>query len=63
MEYSKALYMMGYCYYNGIVVMKDENQALDYFKKAAQFGYKEAEERVHDILLSRETQNYDDVPF
>lgn len=63
MEFAKAIYMMGYCYYNGIVVMKDENQALDYFKEAAQFGYKKAEERVHDILLSRETQNYDDVPF
>lgn len=63
MEYSKALYMMGYCYYNGIDVKKDEDQALDYFKEAAQFGYKKAEERVHDILLSRETQNYDDVPF
>lgn len=63
MEYAKALYMMGYCYYNGIDVKKDEDQALDYFKEAAQFGYKKAEERVHDILLSRETQNYDDVPF
>lgn len=63
MEYAKALYMMGYCYYNGIVVKKDDDQALEYFKEAAQFGYKKAEERVHDILLSRETQNYDDVPF
>jgi len=63
MEYAKALYMMGYCYYNGIVVKKDEDQALEYFKEAAQFGYKKAEERVHDILLSREIQYYDDVPF
>lgn len=63
MDYPKALYDIGDCFYNGIVVEKNEDEALNYFQKAAKSGSREALERIHDILLSRETQNYDDVPF
>jgi TPR repeat protein len=63
MDYPKALYDIGDCFYNGIVVEKNEDEALNYFQKAAKSGSREALERIHDILLSRETQSYDDVPF
>lgn len=63
MDYPKALYDIGDCFYNGIVVEKNEDAALNYFQKAAKSGSREALERIHDILLSRETPSYDDVPF
>lgn len=63
MDFPEALYDIGDCFYNGIVVEKNEDEALNYFQKAAQIGYERAVERVHDILLSREIPNYDDVPF
>lgn len=62
-DYPKALYDIGDCFYNGIVVEKNEDEALNYFQKAAKSGSREALERIHDILLSRETPSYDDVPF
>lgn len=63
MDYPKALYDIGDCFYNGIVVEKNEDEALNYFQKAAKSGYRKAEERVNNILLSREIPSFDDVPF
>lgn len=54
--------MMGDCFYNGIWVEIEEGEALNYFKIVGKLGCREAEESIHDILLSRVTPSYDDVP-
>ncbi len=63
MDYPRAIYAIGDCFYNGIVVEKNEDEALNYFQKAGKLGYEKANNKVLDILLSRETTSYDDVPF
>ena len=61
-DYAKAVYMMGDCFYNGIWVEIEEDEALNYFKIVGKLGCREAEESIHYILLSHVTPSYDDVP-
>src|SRR5438045_3149535 len=36
--YKFALYMVGYCYQYGVGILKDENQAFEWYLKAAKKG-------------------------
>ncbi len=59
-DYAEAIYMIGYYYYNDIV---DEEEAIKYYKRAAELGCETAAEILSRILLKSEEPCYDDVPF
>lgn len=59
-DYAEAIYMIGYYYYDEIV---DEEEAIRYYKRAAELGCKRAAEILSRVLMKSEEPRYDDVPF
>ena len=59
-DYAEAIYMIGYYYYDEIV---DEEEAIRYYKRAAELGCKRAVEILSRVLMKSEGPRYDDVPF
>lgn len=57
-EYAEAVFMIGYYYYNDIV---DEEEAIKYYKRAAELGCKTAAEILSRILQKSEEPCYDDL--
>ena len=57
-----AVYMIGEYYYYGYIVDEDEEEAIKYFKRAAELGCERAAEILSRILLRNEEPRLDELP-
>lgn len=67
-EYPDALCLLGDWYNEGIVVKKDEDEAIRLYQKAVDLDCCEAKEKLRKILEERKQRSiiettFDDVPY
>ena len=62
-EYAAAVCMIGEYYYYGYIVDEDEEEAIKYFKRAAELGCERAADILSEILLKNEKPRLDDLQF
>ena len=62
-EYAAAVCKIGEYYYYGYIVDEDEEEAIKFFKRAAELGCERAAEILSRILLKNEEPHFDNLPF